>query len=44
MYGGVLSFCVEEILMIGIDTRHRADVWKLFAERMNKESMSLNFL
>ena len=41
--GGVLSSHVREILATGIDTWHR-DVWKLFAERMNKESMSSNVL
>lgn len=43
--GGVFSFFhVGEILVTGIDTWHRVDVWKLFAKRMSKESMSLNVL
>lgn len=42
--GGVLSSHVGEILVTGIDTWHRGDVWKLFAESMNKESMSSNIL
>lgn len=43
--GGVFSFLhVGEIFVTGIDTWHSVDAWKLFAERMSKESMSLNVL